>query len=115
MVFISIKHDSNSRLENYKWPVKLPENLPSCERCTFAWSWINAVGNREFYSKLYFVNFLVNCADVTIVSNVPGHGIVGKPILIANFPGYDTVQPPSFDGGPDASGTIFKYFPVKEN
>lgn len=38
-------------LAEFNWPVRLPANLPSCDRCTFAWSWINAVGNRELYSK----------------------------------------------------------------
>ncbi|CAG8455083.1 3876_t:CDS:1, partial [Acaulospora colombiana] len=45
------------------WKVKIPENAPSCNspgNCLFSWSWINAVGNREFYQ---------NCADVKIVGN----------------------------------------------
>ncbi|CAB4414146.1 unnamed protein product [Rhizophagus irregularis] len=45
------------------WKVKIPENAPSCDspgNCIFSWSWINAVGNREFYQ---------NCADVKIEGN----------------------------------------------
>ena len=25
--------------------VQIPTSAPSCERCTFAWSWVNAIGN----------------------------------------------------------------------
>ncbi|GBB89747.1 hypothetical protein RclHR1_16530001 [Rhizophagus clarus] len=45
------------------WKVKIPENAPSCDspgNCLFSWSWINAVGNREFYQ---------NCADIKIEGN----------------------------------------------
>jgi hypothetical protein len=80
---------------NYNWPVKLPNNLPSCERCTFAWSWVNAIGNREFY---------MNCADVRIVGG-PGRTIRGSGIFLANLPGYSKYQPSARDGGPGASQT----------
>ncbi|CAG8723694.1 9586_t:CDS:1, partial [Funneliformis caledonium] len=45
------------------WKVKIPENAPSCDdagNCIFSWSWVNALGNREFYQ---------NCADIKIVGN----------------------------------------------
>ncbi|CAG8642208.1 31667_t:CDS:2, partial [Racocetra persica] len=45
------------------WKVKIPENAPSCDnpgKCIFSWSWINAVGNREFYQ---------NCADIKLIGN----------------------------------------------
>ena len=42
---------THSPVAGVEWPVKIPENSPSCERCTFAWSWVNAIGNREYYSK----------------------------------------------------------------
>ncbi|CAI2161952.1 15866_t:CDS:1 [Funneliformis geosporum] len=45
------------------WKVKIPENAPSCDSpgdCIFSWSWVNALGNREFYQ---------NCADIKIVGN----------------------------------------------
>jgi hypothetical protein len=76
----------NAPNQDYSWPVKIPEYAPSCDRCTFAWTWINAVGNREFY---------MNCADIRIVGQTTGKGITGSSIFIANLPGYPTYQPPS--------------------
>ena len=38
------------------FPVKMPEDIPD-GRYTFAWTWINKVGNREFY---------MNCAPVQV-------------------------------------------------
>jgi hypothetical protein len=35
----------------YAWPITIPEEAPACEECIFAWSWINASGRYEFYSK----------------------------------------------------------------
>jgi hypothetical protein len=76
--------------ENYGWSVKLPENLPGGERVTFAWTWINAVGNREYY---------MNCADVRIIGK-PGHGIRGRPLMVANLPGFPQMHPAGATGGP---------------
>ncbi|EPZ34955.1 hypothetical protein ROZALSC1DRAFT_27547 [Rozella allomycis CSF55] len=62
----------------FDWPVRIPDNAPACENCLFAWSWINALGNREFY---------MNCADVKIVNpKVPsGSPFSTKPITTANL------------------------------
>lgn len=87
-------------LASYTWHVQLPPNLPSCERCTFAWTWINAIGNREYY---------MNCADVKIIGG-SGHGISGTSLTLANLPGYPTIQPPSNYGGPESSK--FSYHPI---
>lgn len=45
-------------LNNPKIPVKIPENLPAGQY-TFAWSWFNKLGNREFY---------MNCAPLEVTS-----------------------------------------------
>jgi hypothetical protein len=91
-------------LEGFNWPVQLPFNLPSCERCTFAWTWINAIGNREMY---------MNCADVRIIGKTGGK-ISGRPLLIANMPGYPIIQPRIHPGGgPQSAGTMINKFPVK--
>lgn len=91
------------RLEGYEWPVLIPANAPSCERCTFAWSWINAIGNRELY---------MNCADVRIIGSGSG-SITGTPMLIANMPGYPTLQPRIHPGGgPQSPGTLIRHLPI---
>ncbi|KAJ1959397.1 hypothetical protein GGI12_004357 [Dipsacomyces acuminosporus] len=64
----------------------LPNNLPGIDRAVFAWSWVNAVGNREFYN---------NCADVAIVGSAGSY--TGKKMTIANYgSGYPTI--PEFLG-----------------
>ncbi|KAJ1996000.1 hypothetical protein GGI25_000539 [Coemansia spiralis] len=74
--------DSPSVL-NYNVP--LPENLPGSEHAVFAWTWVNASGNREFY---------MNCADVAIIG--PAGSFAGKQMTILNYPGYPIV--PEFLG-----------------
>lgn len=80
--------------------MKLPANLPSCEKCTFAWTWINAVGNREYY---------MNCADVKIIGTQQGN-IAGKSLYVANLPGYPVNTPSAYYGGPWDSK--FKYYDI---
>ncbi|KAJ2458310.1 hypothetical protein GGF42_002157 [Coemansia sp. RSA 2424] len=64
----------------------LPPNLPGSSHAVFAWSWVNAIGNREFY---------MNCADVAIVGNAGSYA--GKAMTIANYgPAYPTI--PEFMG-----------------
>lgn len=103
MVMLSVYHsDFLNFVENTTWPVQLPPNLPSCNRCTFAWTWINAIGNREFY---------MNCADIRIMGGNRGRGIVGKKLIVANLPGYPVIQPKARDGGLAASNV--KHYPVQ--
>ncbi|KAJ1891296.1 hypothetical protein LPJ66_007006 [Kickxella alabastrina] len=64
----------------------LPANLPSSDKAVFAWSWVNASGNREFY---------MNCADVAIKGG-SSSSYTGKQMTIANYPGYPTI--PEFNG-----------------
>ncbi|KAI9592198.1 hypothetical protein BDF19DRAFT_388593, partial [Syncephalis fuscata] len=56
--FVVIKDVMNDCLvgaKNYNIP--LPATAPASKNAIFAWSWINASGNREYY---------MNCADVAI-------------------------------------------------
>lgn len=46
------------QIENFEWDVKIPDNMPSCEHCTFAWTWINSIGNRKFYSTTMLMRML---------------------------------------------------------
>ncbi|KAJ1769752.1 hypothetical protein LPJ74_003777 [Coemansia sp. RSA 1843] len=60
--------------------IKLPDKLPSSDKAVFAWTWVNASGNREFY---------MNCADVAIKGT--SDSITGKEMTIVNYPNYPTV------------------------
>jgi hypothetical protein len=62
--------------------VQVPASAPACESCVFAWSWVNAAGNREFY---------MNCADVSIRNPSPSNGLNGPRMVVANLPGYPEV------------------------
>ncbi|KAJ1960306.1 hypothetical protein GGI12_003875 [Dipsacomyces acuminosporus] len=65
--------------------IPLPANLPGAPRAVFAWTWVNASGNREFY---------MNCADISIIG--PAGSYTGKKMTIANYPGYPRI--PEFLG-----------------
>ncbi|KAJ2694733.1 hypothetical protein H4218_005483 [Coemansia sp. IMI 209128] len=64
----------------------LPKDLPSSDKAIFAWSWVNASGNREFY---------MNCADVAIKGG-SSNSYTGTEMVIANYKGYPTI--PEFSG-----------------
>ncbi|KAJ1948535.1 hypothetical protein FBU59_001549 [Linderina macrospora] len=73
----------------------LPSGLPSFDKAVFAWSWVNAVGNREFY---------MNCADVAIKGS--GSSYTGKEMTIANHDGYPTIE--EFHGNYDTGLEHYK-------
>ncbi|KAF9169194.1 hypothetical protein BGX21_004413 [Mortierella sp. AD011] len=75
----------------YDWPVKIPEDAPSCEKsgqCLFVWSW-TAANVDQFY---------INCADVTIAGKSGGK-LNKKGITIDDVKGYKTAVAPG-----DAAG-----------
>jgi hypothetical protein len=65
------------------------------DNITVFWTWINRIGNREYYME---------CADVNVKTNGKITNIPGKELLIVNLPGYSTVpewqvnSPSSVDG-----------------
>ena len=65
------------------------------DNITVFWSWVNRIGNREYYME---------CADVNVKTNGKMTNIPGKELLIVNLPGYPTVpewqvnSPSSVDG-----------------
>ncbi|KAI8318883.1 hypothetical protein GQ54DRAFT_306709 [Martensiomyces pterosporus] len=78
----------------------LPADLPSSDKAVFAWSWVNASGNREFY---------MNCADVAIKGGT-STSYTGKEMTVANYPGYPTI--PEFNGNYD---TGMEYYTGAKN
>ncbi|KAJ2398389.1 hypothetical protein GGI23_003228, partial [Coemansia sp. RSA 2559] len=75
---------------------KLPAELPSSDKAVFAWTWINASGNREFY---------MNCADVAIKGSGSGE-FSGPEMLIANY-GPDSPLIPEFNGDYETGIDLF--------
>ncbi|KAI9505356.1 hypothetical protein GGI25_005506 [Coemansia spiralis] len=63
----------------------LPSGLPSSDSAIFAWSWVNAVGNREYY---------VNCLKVSIKGTASS--FTGNKTVVANHNGGPTI--PEFNG-----------------
>ncbi|KAJ2557299.1 hypothetical protein EV175_001430 [Coemansia sp. RSA 1933] len=59
----------------------LPSTLPGTDHSVFAWSWVNASGNRELY---------MNCGDIAVVGSAGSYS--GKEMTIANYgPGYPVI------------------------
>ncbi|KAI8874477.1 hypothetical protein GQ42DRAFT_113835, partial [Ramicandelaber brevisporus] len=56
--------------------IPLPATAPTSDKVVFAWSWNNAVGNREQYS---------NCWDARVDGMNTGGYIVGPKLLLANY------------------------------
>ncbi|KAJ1995997.1 hypothetical protein GGI25_000537 [Coemansia spiralis] len=80
--------------EKRSYTFTLPSNLPSSDKAVFAWTWVNAIGNREFY---------MNCADVAIKGN--SNSYTGQQMVIANHNGYPTI--PAFNGDYDTGIDLY--------
>ncbi|KAJ2077016.1 hypothetical protein H4R24_005376 [Coemansia sp. RSA 988] len=83
-----------------EYTFKLPKDLPNSDKAVFAWTWVNASGNREFY---------MNCADVEIKGG-SSSSYSGKEVTIANYPNYPTI--PEFNGDYE---TGIKYYENAKN
>ncbi|KAJ1663935.1 hypothetical protein IW140_003803 [Coemansia sp. RSA 1813] len=75
--------------EVLQYTFTLPKELPNSDHAVFAWTWVNASGNREFY---------MNCADVAITGST-SKSYTAKEVTIANYPGYPTIA--EFNGNYD--------------
>lgn len=81
-------------LDSLTYTIDLPSNTPSGEVTVF-WTWINKIGNREYYME---------CADVTIDNGNKAGGIIkGKELLVVNLPGYSII--PEWGSSTDPSIT----------
>ncbi|ORX66636.1 hypothetical protein DL89DRAFT_205660, partial [Linderina pennispora] len=65
---------SSNTANTLSYTFNLPSDLPGTDHAVFAWSWVNAVGNREFY---------MDCADVSISGS--SKSFTGKEMTIANY------------------------------
>ena len=84
----------NCLLDTKSYSFDLPRNSKGGGMTIF-WTWINRIGNREYYME---------CADITVNTNGNNTKIAGKELLIVNLPGYPRVpewepdSPSSIDG-----------------
>lgn len=90
---------NNNNMEVTSYSFQLPKNLPKSDKALFAWTWVNAIGNREFY---------MNCADVTINSQSTQY--TGYEMTVANHNGYPTI--PAFGGNYNMG--LDKYYDKKK-
>ncbi|RKP36353.1 hypothetical protein BJ085DRAFT_31726 [Dimargaris cristalligena] len=84
--------------EGLTFNVPIPENAPPSNRVVFAWSWINAIGNREFY---------MNCADIAITGGQVGGRVTGPQMVVANY-GPDTPVVPEFFYSGDTKAELYE-------
>lgn len=82
---------SNCLLDSMSYSFDIPENAKGDDVTVF-WTWINRIGNREYYME---------CADVTVNTNGNSIDISGKELLVVNLPGYPNV--PEWEVGADSS------------
>ncbi|KAJ2720427.1 hypothetical protein GGI07_004614 [Coemansia sp. Benny D115] len=85
-MFFGTPTQVTNRPKKLKYSIKLPNDLPGADNAVFAWTWVNASGNREFY---------MNCVDVKIVGE-PGE-YTGKQMTVVNY-GPDMPVIPEFLG-----------------
>ncbi|NBU34285.1 hypothetical protein EB118_06980 [bacterium] len=81
----------NCLLTGMSYPIDIPSSIGTGP-VTLFWTWINAIGNREYYME---------CADIYVSGS--GSGTVsGLELLVVNLPGYPTIgefgSPGMYDG-----------------
>jgi hypothetical protein len=96
IVLKQIKRCMHDNLLNYN--LELPESVPN-GNLIFFWTWINSVGNREYY---------MDCSDINLKRNRTNFSnntiIYGKELIIVNLPGFKQI--PEFPSGDSLEGNI---------
>ncbi|KAJ1914475.1 hypothetical protein H4219_004772 [Mycoemilia scoparia] len=93
---------TDNDVKKTSYDIKLPAELPSGE-ATIAWSWVNAIGNREYY---------MGCVDVKVEGSGKGDSFSGPQLLVVNHPtlgGGKTI--PEFNGNYETGLDLFKARP----
>jgi hypothetical protein len=85
----------NCLLNSMSYDFDLPDDVSNTKTIVF-WTWINAIGNREYY---------MDCADVNVVTNSHSNSpasVSGYELFVANLPGFTTIpefpRPEMYDG-----------------
>lgn len=96
IVLKQLKKCMYNNLLNYR--SEIPESVPN-GKLIFFWTWINSIGNREYY---------MDCSDIILNrnrSNFVNDSIVyGKELIVVNLPGYKQI--PEFPSGNSDEGNI---------
>ncbi|KAL1923760.1 uncharacterized protein VTP21DRAFT_8740 [Calcarisporiella thermophila] len=92
--FVVIQDEFGSCPLEGRYNVRIPQESPS-GKAVFAWAWVNAIGNREYY---------MNCADIDIQGNQGGR-LTGKEMLVVNLPGSPVI--PEFAGNRNTGAELF--------
>ncbi|KAJ1815730.1 hypothetical protein LPJ56_004479 [Coemansia sp. RSA 2599] len=87
---------------NGGYEVPVPDKLPATKSAVFAWSWIPAVGDRQYY---------MNCADVRVENYGKQQAYTGKELLVVNVPGKPAL-PPTKMGGNDTLPDLLESRPL---
>ncbi|KAJ2664515.1 hypothetical protein IWW48_000768 [Coemansia sp. RSA 1200] len=66
------------------YDVPIPSTIPAARKATFAWTWINGLGSREYY---------MNCADVRIENYGHQEPLTAHELLVVNLPSKPIVSP----------------------
>ena len=89
-------------LDSMTYDFDLPEGAPGGKMTVF-WSWVNRVGNREYYME---------CTDVTINNGNLENKMAtlkGTELLVVNLPGYPTIPEWNPGDSPDKDGRNLFY------
>lgn len=89
-------------LDTMTYDFDLPENAPG-GKITVFWTWVNRVGNREYYME---------CTDVTVNNGNPDNlyaELKGTELLVVNLPGYQTIGEWNPSDSPEQDGRTLFY------
>jgi len=86
--FAVIKTDTQCLIGSSSASVSIPADAPPSDHVVFGWTWLNNLGNREYY---------MNCADIAVTGGKSGGSVTGLELLVANYPGYPGL-PENLDG-----------------
>ncbi|KAJ1962415.1 hypothetical protein IWQ62_003540 [Dispira parvispora] len=84
------------------YDVPIPKDAPPSDKVVFAWTWVNAIGNREFY---------MNCADIAVEGGNPSGQITGPKMTVANY-GPSTPAISEFFFGGESGAQFYKDSPI---
>uniref|UniRef100_A0A6C0E1M3 Chitin-binding type-4 domain-containing protein n=1 Tax=viral metagenome TaxID=1070528 RepID=A0A6C0E1M3_9ZZZZ len=89
--FVVLKTVMDSCLLNgLQFDLQLPENIPSGD-VTMFWTWVNKIGNREYYMECADV-FVENKNEIVENGNKEKKVVItGLELLVVNLPGYPVI------------------------